>query len=176
MNNKDIYPFRLIIFDFDLTLVNTQPVEVLREARNWREVISKAPDLKVFPGTNGLLRKLHAQGETLAIVTMTPDMVPRALLKQHKWPIDIVVGYHQVKRHKPDPECLILAMKEVGATRQDTFHIGDRPEDTEASRAANVTAIGAGWGLTDIQPLKASEPDHLFMSVSELENFLLKEL
>ena len=46
--------------------------------------MSKAPSLKVYAGINGLLRELHAQGETLAIVTMTPDMVPRALLKQHK--------------------------------------------------------------------------------------------
>ena len=166
----------MIIFDFDLTLVDTRLVEALRAARNWREVMSKAPSLKVYAGINGLLRELHAQGETLAIVTMSPDMVPRALIKRHEWPIDIIIGFHQVKRHKPDPECLILAMKEVGATKRDTFHIGDRPEDTEASRAANVTAIGAGWGLTDIEPLATSEPDHLFMSVSELEDFLLKEL
>ena len=138
--------------------------------------MSKTAGLKVYAGINELLSKLNRQGQTLAIVTMSPDMVPRALIKQHEWPIDIVVGFHQVKRHKPDPECLILAMKKVGATHQDTFHIGDKPEDTEASRAANVTAIGAGWGLTDVRPLRASEPDHLFMSVSELEDFLLKEL
>ena len=166
----------MIIFDFDLTLVDTRPTEALRAARNWKEVMSRTLGLKVYAGINELLRKLNRQGQTLAIVTMSPDMVPRALIKQHEWPIDIVVGFHQVKRHKPDPECLILAMREAGATQQDTLHIGDKPEDTEASRAANVTAIGAGWGLTDIQPLRASEPDYLFMSVSELEDFLLKEL
>ena len=73
VENLDIYPFRLIIFDFDLTLVDTRPVEVLRAARNWREVMSKAPSLKVYAGINGLLRELHAQGQTLAIVTMSPD-------------------------------------------------------------------------------------------------------
>ena len=63
MDNKDIYPFRLIIFDFDLTLVDTRPVKVLRAARNWREVMSEAPSLKVYAGTNGLLRELHAQSQ-----------------------------------------------------------------------------------------------------------------
>ncbi len=166
----------MIIFDFDLTLVDTRPVEALRAARNWKEVMRQAPDLEVYAGINELLRELQAKGQALAIVTMSPDMIPRALIKQHNWPIEIVVGYHQVKSHKPDPESLILAMEEAGATARGTFHIGDKPEDTQASRAANVTAIGAGWGLTDIRPLETSEPDHLFTSVLELQEFFREEL
>ena len=52
----------------------------------------------------------------------------------------------------------------------------DQPEDTEASRAANVTAIGAGWGLADTQSLEASTPDFFFTSVAKLRNFLLEAI
>ena len=135
--------------------------------------MARAAELEVYAGINDLLRELHTRDQALAIVTKSPDMVPRAFIKQHKWPIDIVVGYHHVKRRKPDPEGLILAMEKAGASPESTFHVGDQPEDTEASRAANVVAIGSGWGIGDAQALKASAPDHLFMSVSDLREFLL---
>ena len=163
----------MVIFDFDLTLVDTQPVEALRAARRWKRVMDRAPQLEVYDGIHELIWELNAQDETLAIVTKSPDMVPRFFVKQHKWQIGIVLGYHQVKRRKPDPEALILAMRTAGADPRNTFHIGDQPEDTKASRAAGVTAIGAGWGLDDTRLLEASQPDHLFLSVKELRQFLL---
>ena len=133
-------------------------------------------DLEVYDGIHELMWKLNAYDETLAIVTQSPDIVPRFFVKEHKWPIGIVLCCHQVKRRKPDPEVLILAMRKAGAEPEKTFHVGDQPEDTEASRAAGATAIGAGWGLDDIHPLEASEPDHLSMSVEELRWFFLQLL
>ncbi len=163
----------MVRFDFDQTLVDTQPVEPLRAARNWRAVMARAAELEVYVGINDLLRELHTRDQALAIVTKSPDMVPRAFIKQHKWPVDIVVGYHHVRRRKPDPEGLILAMEKAGASPENTFQVGDQPEDTEASRAANVVAIGSGWGIGDAYALEASAPDYLFMSVSDLREFLL---
>ena len=164
----------MIIFDFDLTLVNTQPVEELRTQRKWRNVMAQAGELEVYLGISELLRELAARNQTLAIVTNSPDMVPRHFIRQYEWPVDIVLGYHQVSRKKPDPQGLFLAMKKAGANPDNTFHIGDQPEDTEASRAANVNAIGAGWGLADTRSLEASTPDYFFMSIAELRDFLLE--
>lgn len=164
----------MIIFDFDQTLVDTSPVEALRAARRWRDVMAKASRLRVYDGIGELLEALLANGQKIAIVTKSPDMVPKAFIKQYKWPIDIVVGYHQVKNRKPDPEGLLLAMRQAGASPKETFHIGDQPEDTEASRAAGVTAIGSAWGIADATALRASKPDRVFITVSELKAFLLK--
>lgn len=166
----------MIIFDFDLTLVDTKPVEALRAARKWRSVLDRAPALKVYDGVYELLFDLDASGQTLAIVTMSPDMVPRDFVHRYRWPIGLVIGYHQVSRRKPDPEALILAMREAGAKQNETFHIGDQPEDTEAARRAGIVAIGAGWGSVDIGLLRASNPDYLFTSVQECREFLLAAL
>jgi HAD superfamily hydrolase (TIGR01549 family) len=163
----------MVIFDFDQTLVDTQPVEALRAARNWRAVMAQAPRLKVYEGIHELFAKMHQRGQTLAIVTKSPDMVPKAFIKQHKWPIDIVVGYHQVRNRKPHPEGLLLAMKQAGQKAEYTFHVGDQPEDTEASRAAKVTALGSAWGLSDVTALEESAPDYLFRTVDKLQSFLL---
>jgi phosphoglycolate phosphatase-like HAD superfamily hydrolase len=119
---------------------------------------------------------LHERGQPLGIVTKSPDMVPKAFIKRHKWPIDIVVGYHQVRNRKPHPEGLLLAMSQAGASPNKTFHVGDQPEDTAASRAAKVIAIGSAWGLSDAAALEASKPDHIFKSVGDLKAFLLKSL
>lgn len=162
----------MIIFDFDQTLVDTSPVEHLRQKRDWKAVMAQAGQLEVYPGINKLLTDLHARGQTLAIVTKSPDMVPKAFIKQHGWPIDIVVGYHHVKRRKPDPEGLLLAIKKAGANAAETYHVGDQAHDTEASRGANVVAIGVSWGLKDDAELTASKPDFVFSNVAELEEFL----
>ena len=164
----------MIIFDFDQTLVDTSPVEALRAARQWRDVMAQAPKLLVYDGIGELLAQLQRNGRKLAIVTKSPDMVPKAFIKQHKWPIDIVIGYHQVRKRKPDPEGLLLAMHQAGASAKETFHVGDQPEDTEASRAAQVGAIGSAWGIANKAALEASKPDRIFDTVTGLRAFLLK--
>lgn len=163
----------MIIFDFDLTLVDTKPVETLRAARKWNSVMARVPELEVYDGMHELLSKLEANGQTLAIVTKSPNMIPQAFVDRYGWPINIVIGYHQVRRLKPDPEALVLAMREAGATSDETFHVGDHPEDTEASRRAGIVAIGAEWGSADVGLLRASSPDHLFTSIPECREFLL---
>lgn len=165
----------MIIFDFDQTLVDTQPVEHLRAARNWKAVMAQAPYLKVYDGIHGLLQDLHARQHKLAIVTKSPDMVAKAFIRAHGWPIDIVVGYHQVRQRKPHPEGLLLAMKQAGARPEETFHIGDQAQDTEASRAAGVIAIGSAWGIEDVSDLAASKPDELFRTTAELTAFLTSQ-
>lgn len=134
--------------------------------------MARVPELEVYCGVHELLFDLDTNGQTLAIVTKSPDMLPWDFVRRYGWPISIVIGYHQVSRRKPNPEALVLAMREAGAKQHETFHVGDHPEDTEASRRAGVMAIGAGWGSGDLALLRASNPDHLFTSVQECREFL----
>lgn len=133
--------------------------------------MSKVATLPVYEGIDQLLVDLDKNGHALAIVTKSPDMVAKWFIKNRDWPISIVVGYHDVKRRKPDPEGLLLAMSKAGATPDQTYHVGDQAQDTEAARAACVVAIGAVWGIGDQSELAASNPDHLFQTVSELDDF-----
>ena len=59
--------------------------------------MEQAPDLKVYDGFDELFWELDACDETLATVTKRPDMAPRCFVKRHKWPIRIVIEYHQAK-------------------------------------------------------------------------------
>lgn len=161
----------MIIFDFDQTLVDTSPVESLRASRDWKGVMARVERLDVYPGINELLAALSASGHRLAIVTKSPDMVAKWFIAQNDWPIDVLIGYHQVKRRKPDPEGLLLAMERVNAVPQNSYHIGDQVQDTQAARAAGMIPIGVTWGIGDDAELRASNPDALFASVEELARY-----
>ena len=135
--------------------------------------MARLDDLEVYDGIDELLRDVHLRGQTLAIVTRSPDMLPRAFIGRRRWPVDIVLGFHQVRRRKPDPEALLTAMRRGKATARDTYHVGDEADDTKASRLAGVVAIGAAWGTAEFIALEESKPDYLFFSVAELHSFLL---
>lgn len=161
----------MIIFDFDQTLVDTSPVESLRAARDWKGVMARVEQLEVYPGITKLLADLSARGHKLAIVTKSPDMVAKWFVARHAWPIDVVIGFHQVKRRKPDPEGLLLAMKTVKADPAASYHVGDQVQDTQAARAAGMIAVGATWGIDDDTELRASNPDAIFTTVPEMNGY-----
>ncbi len=163
----------MLIFDFDQTLVDTSEVAPLRQAREWSTVRARMRALEPYPGITELLVKLHALEQPLAIVTSSPDMVVREYAKRQRWPVETVIGYHQMgRRQKPDPYGLTLALQSCGAHATASYHVGDRAQDTHASHGAGVIAIGAGWGSEEIDLLIESRPHHLFMTVGELSDFL----
>ena len=164
----------MIIFDFDQTLVDTSTTEALRAARRWSDVNRRLSSLSPYPGITDLIMELPRLGQELAIVTNSPDMVPRHFIRRCSWPIRIILGHHQVPsgKRKPDPTGLLMALKKGEPTHAPTnFHVGDAPDDIEASRRANMVSIGASWGSNDVSLLRESGPDHLFMSVGELHSF-----
>ena len=103
-------------------------------------------------------------------------MLPRYFIKRQGWPVDIVLGFHQVKKQKPDPEALLTAMRQGNATANQTYHVGDEADDTKASRQAGVIAIGAAWGTAGLGTLEESKPDYLFYSVFDLHSFFLSSI
>ena len=161
----------MVIFDFDQTLVDTSSLAHLRTARRWSEVNRRARNLSPYPGVTEMLDDLRIWNQELAIVTSSPSMVADGFVARYNWPIDTVLGYHQVSRRKPDPEGLLIALDRCDAEASDSFHVGDRAEDTYASRGAGVVAIGVAWGSEDVAELKKSNPDHLFPTVAELRGF-----
>ena len=167
----------MLIFDFDQTLVDTREAAPYRRARNWSQVRAVMRGLDPYPGITELLGELNNLGQPLAILTSSPNMVAQDFAQRHQWLIETILGYHQMgKFQKPDPYGINLALRKHTADASTSFHVGDREQDTLASRGAGVVAIGAGWGSEELDRLTASKPDHLFMSVEELRLFLLNVL
>ena len=133
--------------------------------------MARLGELEVYEGIHELLFSLDAYDVEMGIVTKSPSMIPKKFVEMHNWPIRVVLGYHDAKKQKPDPESLLIALGGGGQDRKGDYHVGDQAEDTYAARAAGIIAIGATWGLLDKTPLEESKPDHLFSAVSDLEKF-----
>lgn len=83
-------------------------------------------------------------------------------------------GWHDCRRRKPNPLCLLVAIQREGAKPEHSYHIGDLPSDTEASRRAGIISIGAEWAAVDKEALRKSDPDYFFDTDTELEAFIAK--
>ncbi len=165
----------LIVFDFDQTLVDTSHLESLRNRQQWQAVFQEMSQVEPYTGVDELLTELAANGQTLAIVTHSPRRCAEIVAGLREWPVaeNLVIGYRDMARRKPDPSCLHIVMERSGFTPSEVVHIGDRPHDTQASRSANVISIGATWGIADPSELVASRPDHIANSIAELRDLLM---
>ena len=59
---------------------------------------------------------------------------------------DVIVGSDATERHKPFPDPLLHAMKELDAGPDETAYVGDSPFDMAAAKAAKVFAVAVAWG------------------------------
>jgi len=157
------------LFDLDMTLLNTAALDAWRRVGMWPRVMSNLERAKPFPGNpHQIPEKLKEQGHSIAVVTASPRRYAEALLEQFGIVYDVLVAYHDTERHKPDPEPLQEAMEQLGASPDETYHVGDNPNDAEASYHAGVVSIGAGWGVRDWTAMSSSAPDILLFDPKRL--------
>lgn len=61
-----------VIFDLDLTLVDTTILENARKMRNWHEAYGLIPYTSMYAGIQEVLDHIKAQGIKMAIVSSSP--------------------------------------------------------------------------------------------------------
>jgi phosphoglycolate phosphatase len=99
-------------------------------------------------------------GAALAVQTLArrADVVLGIATGKSQRGVRLVLGHHGLLDHfitiktaedapsKPDPGMVLAAMREAGATPQDTVVVGDTIYDIAMARAAGAAAIGVSWG------------------------------
>jgi pyrophosphatase PpaX len=128
-------------------------------------------ELEACIGMEDVLVRLHAEGRRLGIVTAkrrsTVELAFASVPLSHLF--ETVVGGDETKRHKPDPEPLLLAAERMGADPAQTAYVGDSPFDVGAAKAAGMYAIAVTWGrIHDRERLELAEPDAIVDSADEL--------
>lgn len=120
------------------------------------------------------LDALRVARHPLGIVTSkTASLARRGLehvgLGSH---FDVIVGCDTCERHKPDPDPVLFALRELGLEANQAVFVGDSVHDMLAGNAAGVTTIAALWGPFTREDLAASQPDHWLERVSDLPTLL----
>jgi HAD superfamily hydrolase (TIGR01509 family) len=107
-------------------------------------VLSGYVDLMEPAGGAGEL--LSSLDGPMALITNTTAECTGMILKRFglEKHFDSIVTADRVEKGKPDPEIIELAMKEIGASPEETVVIGDSSHDMEAGKAAGCFTIGIG--------------------------------
>jgi HAD superfamily hydrolase (TIGR01509 family) len=162
-----------ILFDLDFTLIDSSPLVELRQTRQQQVIYQMIPQIQPYGGINELLQALSARQIPVAIVTSSRKQFCDRLIAHLEWSIDLLITRQDVRLPKPHPAGILLALEQLNIKPENAIMVGDRPEDIQAAKAANVYSIAALWGSLTPELLVAANPDRSCQTVQELHKFLL---
>jgi len=125
-----------------------------------------------YPGAVEAVEALGGNGPALAVVTSKHRKIAQRTVERCGLAdrFDLLVGYDDVTRGKPDPEPVLLALERLGLGDHaaDVLFVGDSPYDMRAGRAAGTRTAAALWGPYARESLEAEEPDYWLDDFSDL--------
>jgi hypothetical protein len=131
----------------------------------WPAVRENMNLIRPFPAMKGgspheLPAKLKEQGEIVGVVTSSPQWYADQIIAEFKIPTDVLVTYGDTENHKPGPEPLQEAFRQLGfAPTGESVYVGDDVIDVEAAYHAGITSLAVEWGPGSIFELGSSAPD-----------------
>lgn len=128
-----------------------------------------AEESRPFPGLEGVLTQLAAQGARLAVCTNKLEWLSVKLLDQ----LDLsnrfaaICGQDTFGTPKPDPAMFHQTVARAGGVRGRAIMVGDSLTDIDTARAAGAPVIGVSFGYTET-PVAMLGPDRVIAHYDEL--------
>jgi phosphoglycolate phosphatase-like HAD superfamily hydrolase len=139
-------------------------------------------DVKLIPGTVETLRFCQEQGYGMAVITSRNNPPDHVRAELEKAGIDSFINI--VKTHEDvhissvlaKEQRLLEAVKELGASPEQSLYVGDLPEDiSSAQRAGLRLSVAVLTGGIRREILAGRQPDVILDSVGELPEYLTAE-
>jgi pyrophosphatase PpaX len=126
--------------------------------------------VRPYEGMREVLKALREHGIRLGVVTSKVEWAARMGLDHYGLGefFEIEVFHDDTRRHKPDPEPLLFAVRKGGLEEARTAYVGDSVNDMAAGRAAGMQTIGALWGPSPREALLAAGADTLAEKPADL--------
>lgn len=159
---------RKIIFDMDLTLVDTSCLEEVRHKRDWEEAYRLIPQTKMYEGIPEVLDIIRKHNIETAVVSTSPRPYIERLVAFYKIPIKYIVGYHDAKPIKPHPAPMLKALELLGCSAKEAISFGDRVIDIQSSNAAGIESVACFWGTKEKVELIRSSYSHAIIKPEEI--------
>lgn len=148
--------------------------ELDRVYREWN--LAHTDDmLREYPGVQGLVRDLTAEGLRLGVVTSKRRQGALLALRgvglgEH---VQVLSALEDTSRHKPHPDPLLHAAARLEVAPASCVYVGDAVVDVTAARAAGMGAVAVTWGAGERSALEAAGPDLVADGAEELLQGLL---
>lgn len=161
-----------IIFDLDQTLVNSSIAESYRKNRDWQKVYSSIPLFKLYDGFHDAFSFIKDRKIKVCIVSNSPRPYIQKVINHFSIPCDDIVGYHDVKKRKPDPEAMNKALANLNLDKKDVISFGDQVNDIIASNLAGIESVACLWGVTEPISFSNNKPTYVLKSPREIVQLL----
>ena len=128
----------------------------------------------LYPCVPTLLKALRAQEIRTGIVTTKFRYRILQILGKYGLTdsVDCIVGAEDVKKEKPSPEGILLAMERLGAQKEETLYVGDSAVDAAAAERACVDFAGVLTGTTPEEALRGRTCVWIGKEVGEIKKGL----
>ena len=157
-----------IIFDLDLTLVDTTLAEPFRSNRDWNGAYSVLPHCTVYDGLSEIFDVIRKFGINTCIVSTSPRTYVEKVVQQFNLPINHIVAYHDAKPIKPHPAPMLKALELLGCDAKSAISFGDRVIDIQSSNGAGIESVACFWGTKEKAELLRSGYTHAIVKPSEI--------
>ena len=157
-----------IIFDLDLTLVDTTLAEPFRNKRDWKGAFSVIPQCTVYEGLNEIFNVIRKFDINTCIVSTSPRSYVERVVQHFELPVNQIVAYHDAKPIKPHPAPMLKALEVLRCEAKSAISFGDRVIDIQSSNAAGIESVACFWGTKEKAELIKSEYNHAIIKPEEI--------
>ncbi len=157
-----------VIFDLDLTLIDTSCLEPFRHNRQWSEAYANIPNTFMYEGIGNVLDIIRKHNISCAIVSTSPRHYVEKIVAHYNLPVQHIVSYHDAKPIKPHPAQMLKALELMGKSAKEVISFGDRTIDIQASNAAGIESVACFWGTKEKRELLRSGYSHAIVRPDEI--------
>lgn len=157
-----------VIFDLDLTLIDTSCLEQFRHNRQWSEAYVNIPNTFMYEGIGNVLDIIRKHNIPCAIVSTSPRPYVEKVVTHYNLPVQHIVSYHDAKPIKPHPAQMLKALELMGKSAKEVISFGDRAIDIQASNAAGIESVACFWGTKEKGALLHSGYSHAIVRPEEI--------
>ena len=120
--------------------------------------------VKLMPGAASLLRALHAQGATSAVLTNKHGPSSRRVCEHLGIQplLGGVFGAHDTPWLKPDPRLTAYVLTALGADPATACLVGDSPFDADTARRGGIAGFFVTTGTHSADDLRAAGSDQVY--------------
>lgn len=157
-----------IIFDLDLTLVDTSVCEEARHHRAWAEAYSLIPQCTLYDGIETVFDIIRKHDIKACIVSTSPKPYIEKVVQHFNIPVSYIVGYHDAKPTKPHPAPMLKALELLCCNARNAISFGDRVIDIQSSNSAGIESVACFWGTKEKGDLLRSDYSHAIIRPEEI--------